>query len=91
MLANLWTKIEHVEVVLCYGSRPHKPVRREMRSAKVDTQNKEQKMPSKLLGTGGGHVRAEHMDKKTGCEAKVKHAERNKNFREEVADEFSDR
>ena len=29
---SLDKKIEHVEVVLCYGSRPHKPVRREMRS-----------------------------------------------------------
>ena len=79
MSANLWTKIEHVEVVLCFGSRPHKPVRREMRLAKMDTQNKKQKMPSKLFGTSGGLVRAEHMDRKTGWEAKVKHAERKKN------------
>ena len=37
----------------------------------------------------GGHVRAEQNDKKTDRKEEVKQAERNRNFNEEVEDEYS--
>ena len=45
---SLNNRIEKVEVVEEYGSKPHKPVRCELKLAKVDKWNKEQKMPSNL-------------------------------------------
>ena len=73
-------RLETVQAFEEYGSTPLNPVRCEIRLAKVDKWNKEQKMPSEPPGASGRHLHVEKIDRKKDSGEEVKHAERDRDF-----------